>query len=124
MAGWGYSGIDIVRKNLLEDHKKEFFSSKSIYRNIPTNHPKRHLYGDDLSEDELDLVHFWADYGSGIPQENPFKDRWYDYQDPEDLSFVLKANLSQTPDIQMVHFLFGMERLNRKCLRGLRLSII
>ncbi|SMF17863.1 RES family NAD+ phosphorylase [Pseudobacteriovorax antillogorgiicola] len=71
--------------------EKAPYTTSHAYRNIPTNHPKRHLYGDDLTEDEIELVQFWADHGSGIDQDQAYKDRWYDYNDPEDLSFCFEG---------------------------------
>ncbi|NRA63144.1 MAG: RES family NAD+ phosphorylase [Pseudobacteriovorax sp.] len=77
--------------------KGKAFVSKRVFRNIPTNSPTRYLFGYDLSEEEQDIVHFWADYGSGIDQQAPQKDRWYDYQDPEDLSYCFDETGAKGP---------------------------
>ena len=73
--------------SLVNDAIVKPFSHQAVYRNIPTNTPSRHLFGDDFSDSELAVLHYWADQGSGIDHQQPVKDRWYDYADPEDLSF-------------------------------------
>lgn len=67
--------------------------SETYYRNLPTNHPSRHLYDYhdwQMSEWERKLVFHYADKGSGIDHTMEKKDRWYDYGDQEDLSFIFR----------------------------------